>query len=130
MDSGVKLLWIALGGGLGSVARYLLAGWTQNLTRGTFPVGTLVVNVLGCFVIGLLAVAAADPIRLRPELRVALLVGVLGGFTTFSTFGVETFALANERQYLHAAGNILASVALGLIAVWLGYRLGERLFGV
>lgn len=117
---------ILLGGGLGSLLRYLVQGWSQRFTAGVFPIGTLVVNVVGCFAIGVLATAPFA----RPEYRTGLIVGVLGGFTTFSAFGWETFSLANDRQTLIAFANILLSVALGLAAVWLGYRLAERVFGV
>ncbi len=126
----VKLLWIAVGGGAGSVLRYAIAGYGHRLTGGTFPLGTLIVNVAGCFLIGFLGAALTGPWLLREEHRTALLVGVLGGFTTFSTFGYETFSLANERQFLFAALNVLLSVALGLLAVWLGFRVAERWPGV
>lgn len=125
-----KLLLIAAGGAVGSALRYLVAGWGQKLFNGSFPAGTMIVNVVGCFLIGLLAVALADPVRVRPELRMALLVGVLGGFTTFSTFGYESFTLMGDRQFALAGMNIVASVTLGLAAVWIGARLGQRIFGV
>ncbi len=125
----VKLLWIAAGGGIGSVLRYLIAGWVQRLSGGTFPVGTFSVNVLGCFLIGLLGAIVAGPHLIREEYRVAMFVGVLGGFTTFSTFGWETFTLTNDGDVLRAVVNVLVSTAFGLIAVWLGYRLGQYSFG-
>ncbi len=124
-----KILLIALGGGTGAVLRYGITGLTQRLVTTTFPVGTLFVNVLGCFVIGLLTAAFAGPLLLREEYRAALLIGVLGGFTTFSTFGYETFALANDGQWSRAGVNIVASNGLCLVAVWLGYRLSEKWFG-
>jgi CrcB protein len=125
-----KILLIALGGAVGATLRYVIAGWGQERfdPQGSFPVGTLIVNVLGCFAIGFLMIAAAD--RVPVHVRTGLLVGVLGGFTTFSTFGYETFALAGEHQPLRAAGNVILSVTLGLVAVWFGYRLAERIFGV
>ncbi len=125
----MKLVMIALGGGVGAVMRYGVSGWGQRLTTGTFPLGTLVVNVSGCLVIGLLGALFAGPHLVREEYRVAVLVGVLGSFTTFSTFGAESFSLLNDGQVRSALVNILVSNAFGLAAVWFGYRLGERWFG-
>lgn len=125
-----KLLLIFLGSGLGGLFRYLLSGWSQRLTSGTFPLGTLVVNGIGCLLIGVLTAAFAGRLLIREELKTALLVGVLGGFTTFSTFGWETFALLNDGQYARATWNVGLSVALGLAAVGVGYRLGARWLGV
>lgn len=125
----VRLVMVVVGGGLGSLLRYLLAGWCQALSGGTFPVGTLAVNVIGCFFIGLLNCIFAGPVLIRPEYRIGLTVGVLGGFTTFSTFGYETFRLASDGQALRAIGNVVLSVVLGLVAVMIGYRLGQRWLG-
>ena len=118
-----KLLFIALGGAAGAVARYLVAVQAQRLTPSVFPLGTLSVNVLGCLLIGLLGTLFAGPVIVREEYRFLLLVGFLGGFTTFSTFGYETLALAADREWWLAAGNVLASNVLGLAAVWAGNRL-------
>ena len=126
----MKYLWIALGGAGGSLFRYVLQGWVQRLAGGSFPAGTLVVNVLGCFVLGLLAAAFAGPVLIREEHRVGLTIGVLGGFTTFSTFGLETFHLTNDGQFRLAAANVLLSVGLGFAAVWAGYRLSQWWLGV
>jgi CrcB protein len=120
-----KLLLIALGGGIGSVARYLIDGWVQRATSSSFPTGTLLVNVSGCFAIGLLTALFAES-TLREEYRVALLVGVLGGYTTFSSFGRDTFKLASDGQFLYAAANLLLTNVFGLAAVWLGHRVGAR----
>ncbi len=124
-----KILLIALGGGVGSVLRYVVSGWGRVVGE-SFPWGTLLVNVIGCLAFGFLVVALGDPERIRPEFRVALLVGLLGGFTTFSTFGYETFALGNDRQFAFALANVLLSVCTGLVAMWIGHRLAEKLFGV
>lgn len=126
----LKYVLIVVGGGAGSALRYVMQGWGQKLTNGAFPAGTLVVNVLGCFAIGALNMLFSGPYPIRVEYRVGLLVGVLGGFTTFSAFGWETFAMANEGQAMRAILNVLLSVTLGLAAVWLGYRVAERLYGV
>ena len=125
-----KLVLIFLGSGLGGVCRYGLSGWAQRFGNGAFPLGTLAVNLLGCLVIGFLSAACSGRWLVREEYRIALIVGVIGGFTTFSAFGMETFALLNDGQYLRAAMNVASSVVFGLTAVWIGYRLAERLYGV
>jgi CrcB protein len=117
-----KLLLIAFAGGAGSLLRFLAAGWGQRLTAGTFPVGTLVVNVTGCLLIGLLGGLFAGPALVREEVRLTLMVGFLGGFTTFSTFGFETVGLLADGDWGLAIANVLISNVAGLVAVWLGYR--------
>jgi CrcB protein len=130
----LRLLSIACGGALGSVLRYLLGvltqrQWDMRVPSFYFPVGTLLINVVGCLLIGLLsAIFAANP-TIRDEVRYGLIVGVLGGFTTFSAFGLETFVLATDERPLAALAYVLASCALGIAAVFLGYRLGQGLFG-
>lgn len=125
-----KWLLIGVGGAAGSMLRYAVQGWVQRLANGSFPAGTLAVNVIGCLVIGFLAAALTGPILIREEYRIGLTVGVLGGFTTFSAFGLETFHLANDGQFRLALANVALSVVLGCIAVWIGYRIAERWFGV
>jgi CrcB protein len=124
-----KLLFIALGGGVGAVLRYVVAGWGQRLTDGVFPLGTLVVNVLGCLAIGSLATILSGPLLVREEYRLAILVGLLGGFTTFSTFGYETTLLLGDREWAQALLNLLLANGLGLLAVLVGTRLAERWSG-
>jgi CrcB protein len=125
----LKLLLIAVGGAAGAVLRYAVAGWAQRLTDGSFPLGTLAVNVSGCFAIGLAGAFFAGPQLVREEYRAALLVGLLGAFTTFSTYGWESFSLINAGQFRQAALNVVVSNIAGLAAVWLGYRLSEQWFG-
>lgn len=125
-----KLLFIAIGGAAGSVLRYLLQGWVQRATPGTFPTGTFTVNLLGCLAIGFLAGYFSGPQLVREELRIGLTVGLLGGFTTFSTFGLETFSLANEGAMRLALLNLVFSCVCGVAAVGIGYRLAERWYGV
>jgi CrcB protein len=125
-----KYLLIAAGGAAGSMFRYALQGWAQRLVNGGFPLGTLAVNLLGCLVLGFLAPAFTGPILIREEYRVGLTIGVLGGFTTFSTFGLETFNLTNEGQFRLALANVLLSVGLGYAAVWAGYRFSQWWFGI
>jgi CrcB protein len=126
----MKLFYIALGGAIGSVLRYLIQGWVQRSTSDTFPTGTLAVNLLGCLVIGVLSAFFAGPHLIREHHRLGLTVGVIGGFTTFSTFALESFMLANDSQWRYALANMVASCVLGFLGVWLGYRLGEWWFGV
>lgn len=125
-----KVILIFVGGGFGSICRYGLAGVGQKLTSGSFPLGTLIVNVLGCLLIGFLNYLFAGPYLIRTEYRVALTIGVLGGFTTFSTFGWETFSLANDGDWLRAMMNIILSVGLGFLAVVIGYRVAAKCFGI
>src|SRR5262245_36339837 len=124
-----KWLFVAGGGALGSALRYAVQLAFHRATAGSFPIGTLLVNVIGCAVIGFLAALFAPPTIVREEVRLGLSVGLLGGFTTFSAFGLETFALANEGFWRTAAANVILSCTLGLAGVWVGYRVAERLFG-
>jgi len=118
------LLLIGAGGFVGSVLRYLVAGWIQHLSgRLFFPWGTFGVNVLGCLGIGLLGGWTETIKALSSETRLFLIIGLLGGFTTFSTFGYETIALVRDRQFLAAVGNVMLHVFAGLGAVWLGHSL-------
>ena len=116
-------LWIAAGGALGSVARYgcssLIAGWFGE----TFPLGTLIINVLGSFVIGLFAGLTGPDGRLMVsgDIRQFVMVGICGGYTTFSSFSYQTLTLAQDGQYARAGVNVVASVVLCLLAVWLGF---------
>jgi CrcB protein len=126
-----RLLAIFFGGGIGAVLRYLLQGFVQEraaAARGwaaLFPWGTLAVNLSGCFAIGLLAGLFESRWLAAPTLRSFVLIGVLGGFTTFSTFGFETFALARAGGWVLALGNVAASVLLGLAGVALGAALAR-----
>ena len=117
---------IFLGGGLGSVARWLASGLVATRFGEAFPWGTLVVNVVGSAIIGVLA-AFGDSARLGlpAEARLFLMVGVLGGFTTFSSFSLQTLRLMQDGDWLRAAGNVLLSVAVCLVAVAAGYRLAR-----
>ena len=120
------LLFVALGGALGSLARYLVGGWAYSLTNtSTFPIGTLVVNLAGCFVIGLLSGLGETHKFLTPQMRALLIVGVLGGFTTFSAFGNETFTLLRNGQMALALVNVGLQLVIGLLAVGAGYALSR-----
>lgn len=115
--------WIALGSALGGMARFALSSLIAHHFGEAFPWGTFAVNVLGCFGIGLFATLAIDHghVMAGPSARHFIMTGVFGGFTTFSSFSLQTFALAREGAFLRAGTNVLASVAVCLIATWLGY---------
>jgi CrcB protein len=126
----IKVILIFVGSGIGGVLRYAMQGWFQRLTDSTFPLGTLAVNVTGCVLIGFLTALFTGPVLIREEYRVGLTIGILGGFTTFSTFGLETFMLTTDGQFWFALTNVVLSCGLGFIAVWFGYRAAEYWFGV
>lgn len=107
-------------GAAGALTRYLLSGLVSHWFGGTFPSGTLFVNGLGCFLIGVIAELSLATNLLPEAWRVGLTVGLLGGLTTFSTFGYETYQQIVERNHLAATGYVLASLAVGLAAVWAG----------
>jgi CrcB protein len=106
------LLFIALGGASGSVARYLLAGWAHRLWEGPLPVGTLLVNVVGSFTIGMLYVVLVEKQVIHQDWRGVLMVGFLGAFTTFSTFSLETITLLETGHTGHAIAYMLGSAVL------------------
>lgn len=126
-----NLLLVGAGGFLGSVARYAVSGWATHLTHASrFPVGTAVVNITGCLLIGVLAGIAEHAHLMSPATRLFLLTGLLGGYTTYSAFAYETYFLSRVNLALAAAGNVALQVALGLGAVWLGARLATFLLPV
>ncbi|HEY1879063.1 MAG TPA: fluoride efflux transporter CrcB [Caulobacteraceae bacterium] len=122
-------LWIALGGALGSVARYGGSSLVAGLFGQTFPFGTLVVNITGSFVIGLFATLTGPDGRMMVsgDFRQFVAIGLCGGYTTFSSFSYQTLTLAQDGQYLRAGLNVIASVALCLVAVWLGFVAAQTL---
>jgi CrcB protein len=122
----VKFLMIALGGGAGSLARYLASAAVTARLGGRFPIGTLLVNVSGSFLIGLLATLLTERLQPNPNLRFLLVVGFLGGYTTFSTFEWETYATVREGGLWMGLANVIGSVMLGYAAVWLGAVLARR----
>lgn len=120
------ILLVALGGAIGSVARFLCVLGVGRLTPpDAFPWGTLVVNVIGCLIIGFLGGVGAFKQLFAENARLFLFTGILGGFTTFSAFGLETYYLIRSSQWLLAAGNVCLQVMLGLAAVVVGYKLAQ-----
>jgi CrcB protein len=120
-----KLLLIAVAGGLGSLARYGLSSLVQNWTGSVFPFGTVAVNILGCFVFGILVAVSEGRFAVSPETRAMILVGFMGAFTTFSTFIFETAALLEKSQWWLALGNMSLQNFVGLAALILGLLLGR-----
>lgn len=120
-----KILLIAAGGAVGSTLRYLLAASIQRPLGDAFPAGALVVNVAGCFLIGLLATLFADPVPLKEEHRLAILVGVLGGFTTFSAFALDALTLVQRGHTARAAAYVVGTNVLCLAACWAGWRVAS-----
>ncbi|NUM80212.1 fluoride efflux transporter CrcB [bacterium] len=118
----MNYLIIFIGGGIGAMSRYALQGIVYEFTGAAFPYGTLMVNVLGCFLIGVFA-GASEKFIIDPQWRIFLTIGLLGGFTTFSSLGYETFALFRDGEILLALANIFGSVLIGLLSVWLGFFL-------
>jgi CrcB protein len=121
--------WIAIGSALGGIARYWSSGVAARLIGETFPWGTIIVNVVGSFIIGFFATITGPDGRVFADTltRQFVMIGFCGGFTTFSSFSLQTLNLANDGQWLQAGGNILGSVALCLIAVGMGYMLAASL---
>jgi len=122
-----QVIAIAVGGALGSVMRYGLSTWVHSFAGRGFPYGTLAVNVLGCLAMGVLFVLLVERMGASAVWRAGLLIGVLGGFTTFSTFSIETFNLIEQGAMTKAAGNIAASLILCVGATWLGVILARQL---
>ena len=119
---------VGAGGFVGSALRFVISGWTQRLAAtGGFPFGTLAVNVLGCLLIGLLGGLAEYRQVLEPWQRLFLMIGVLGGFTTFSTFAYETLALAQDAELLKAVANTLLQVVVGFAAAFVGIIVARSL---
>ena len=117
---------VGAGGAVGSVLRYALSSALVRAMGSTFPYGTVLVNVIGSFVIGLLYVWLMERVGARPELRAFLIVGVLGGFTTFSSFSLETVTLLMQESYTKAVANVVVSVLLCIACTWLGILLARQ----
>ena len=117
----LNLLAVAVGGAIGAVARHLLSSIVLRVSGTLFPLGTFAVNVIGCVVFGAIAGAAAQRVQLAPAVRVFVLTGILGGFTTFSSYAFESFTLMRDGQMLWASINVAGQVVAGLVGMWAGY---------
>lgn len=127
MDKLAIYLWVGLGSALGGMGRHWLSGVAAQRFGETFPWGTLVVNVSGSFVIGLFAALTGPDGRwlVNPRFSTFFMAGLCGGYTTFSSFSLQTLNLAREGQWPYAAANAVVSLASCLVAVWLGHLLGQ-----
>lgn len=122
----MKYLYILIGGGIGSVFRYILSNLIMNFFNKVFPLGTLIVNITGCFLIGLLF-GFSEKTIISSNIRLFIFVGLLGGFTTFSSFGLETFNLIRQSEIKYAILNFILNNFLGLLAVFFGFTLTKLL---
>jgi CrcB protein len=122
-----RVLAIAAGGAVGSVLRYWMSSAVHMIFGRAFPYGTLAVNVIGSFLAGFLFVLFIDRLSDEAVLRAAILIGVLGGFTTFSTFSIETFNLIEEGAWTRAGLNVSSSLILCIFATWIGALLARQL---
>ena len=121
----MTLILIAVGGALGSVARYLVDGWILDRVGATFPFGTLVVNLSGAFVLGLLSALTIDRSILPADIRAPVMIGFLGAYTTFSTLMLESWRLVESGEVVAGTVNVLGSAALGILAVLTGLTVGR-----
>ncbi|MCA3555183.1 fluoride efflux transporter CrcB [Aestuariivirga sp.] len=122
------VFWVALGGAIGSAARYGVNVWSGRMFGTEFPWQTLIVNTLGCFVMGVLAEMMALKLNAGQETRAFLTTGILGGFTTFSAFSLDVAYLVERKQVMAAGGYAIASVAIPLLAVFAGINLVRTLY--
>ena len=123
----MRITLLIVFGALGTLARYGLQGWVQERAGSSFPAGTLVVNLLGCFLLGGIAEYAMRHLSIPPEWRIGITVGFLGAFTTFSTFTFEAVRLMQEGEWMRAWTYVLVSVAGGMLAIVVGIRLADRI---
>ncbi len=123
----MKILLLIIFGAAGTLARYGLQGLVQERAGGTFPSGTLVVNLSGCFLLGVIGKYALQHLSFPPDLRTAVTIGFFGAFTTFSTFGWETIRMLEDGEWMRATAYVAASLIGGLILVRLGMRLAEMI---
>jgi CrcB protein len=120
-------IFIAVAGLIGTLLRYWLSGAVARQYGETFPWGTMAVNLIGCLITGAVFFLTEERFLMSPTIRTVILIGLLGGFTTFSAYGLQTFALLREGQFGLATLNVVTSNILGLLMVWVGYVLGRVL---
>jgi CrcB protein len=123
----MRVLYIGLAGLLGTLGRYWLSGVVARRYGETFPLGTLFVNVVGCFLAGLLFYLMQERFLVNQTLRTVIMIGFLGGFTTFSSYGLQTFTLLRDGEIAFAAVNLIVSNVVGLLMVWAGYTVARVL---
>ena len=123
-----QFAWVAVGGAMGASARFGLSAWLNGINRSAFPLGTFAVNALGSFLFGLLFVVILSGTSFREPMRLMVLVGFMGAFTTFSTFSFETVRLIEEQQLLMAFGNVVANCLVCFAGVWIGSLLARAWF--
>ncbi len=123
----LEVIIVTIGGGLGSAARYLVSTWAAARFGAGFPYGTLIVNIVGCFIIGAFVTMTTERLIISPYWRLFVTVGIVGGFTTFSSFSYETIHLLQEAEVLRAFYNVGFNVIVGFSATWLGISFA-RLF--
>jgi len=126
----LSYLWVGIGGAIGSMLRFWLSGLVAGTRIGeVFPLGTMVINITGSFIIGIFGAMAGSEGRISPHWRVFItqlvMVGVCGGYTTFSSFSLQTLNLARDGEWLYAGLNVILSIVLCIAGVWLGYALGD-----
>ena len=124
-----NIFFLVVAGALGTLSRYGLGGLTQRLSGAGFPYGTLVINTLGCFAIGLIMQIALSTDLMSPAVRIAATIGFLGAFTTFSTFSYETVRFLEDGAWISAVLNIGSNVGIGLLATFSGMLLGRAIMG-
>jgi CrcB protein len=122
-----RTLFVGIAGLAGTLLRYWLSGFVARRYGETFPVGTMVVNVLGCLLAGAIFNLTEERFLINPTLRTVILIGFLGGFTTFSSYGLQTFTLLRDGEFGLAILNVAVSNVLGLLMVWVGYGLVKAL---
>jgi fluoride exporter len=116
----VKILFVAVGGSIGAVSRYIVSNWAAEVWGSDFPYGTLIVNVVGCFIIGAFMTLTTERLIVNPYWRLLVTVGFVGGLTTFSSFGYETLKLAGDGNIHYAVYNIGFNFIFGMLATWMG----------
>ena len=116
----LKIMMVAVGGSIGATTRYLVSTWAADKFGTNFPYGTLIVNVVGCFIIGAFMTLATERMIVSPYWRLLITVGFVGGLTTFSSFSYETFKLLQDAEVMMAMSNLLANLILGFFGTWLG----------
>jgi CrcB protein len=123
-----EILLVGIGGAIGSIGRFLSQRWAARLVESTFPLGTFLVNILGCFIIGVVYALSERGNYLSPEARIFLAVGICGGFTTFSTFAYDNFNMLSEKLWQYLLFNVGGSIFLGILAVYIGVAVVRAVF--